>query len=417
MKYQVLTIFPELFEPFLAHGLVARGVEKGLLEVDFIQLRDHAINTHGQIDDTPFGGGSGMVLRCEPAAAAIRQAKEKAPKAKVVLFTPRGKKLSTELAKELSKQSDGLILMPYRYEGIDQRIHDEFADYEICLGDFILMGGELPAMAVIEASARFVPGVLNNEESVVEESFSENLLEYPQYTKPREFEGQEVPEVLLSGNHGAIAQWRREKSVEDTLERRADLLDSLVAAPKAEISVALMHYPVVGKAQEVITSSITNLDVHDIARSARTFGVCPYYIVHPTKALRRLAETICEHWETGFGATYNPNRSEALKEIAVVAEFNDVLSDIEARCGRPPTIVATSARPSDRNVSFTQLRARLACEDGPFLLLLGTAWGLAPEIMERADLHLEPVCGHTEYNHLSVRAAAAIMFDRLLGKK
>ncbi|MCL4135719.1 UNVERIFIED_CONTAM: hypothetical protein GTU68_056819 [Idotea baltica] len=415
MKYKVITIFPELFEPFLNHGLVARGVERNQLDVDFIQLREHAINTHGQIDDTPYGGGSGMLLRCEPAAAAIREAKHSMPKAKVVSFSPRGNSLSTPLAKELAAQEDGLILIPYRYEGVDQRISDTFVDYEVSLGDFVLMGGELAAMALIEATARFVPGLLNNAESVVEESFSANLLEYPQYTKPNEFEGQKVPEILLSGNHGAIAKWRQTKSVEDTLERRPDLLDSLCRLPSAEISVALMHYPVMDKSGAVITSSITNLDVHDIARSSRTYGVSPYYIVHPTRALRKLADTICEHWDSGFGLNYNPNRAEALKEIIVVPEFNDVLNDIEARVGRAPTIVATSAQPTDRNVSFTQLRATLATEPGPFLILLGTGWGLAPEIMDRADLHLEPVCGFTEYNHLSVRAAAAIMFDRLVG--
>lgn len=416
MKYQILTIFPELFEPFTKQGLVARGLERGLLDVEFTQLRQFAINTHGQIDDTPYGGGSGMILRPEPAAAAIRTAQERLPNAKTILFTPRGQKLSTALVKEIVGSTEELILLAYRYEGVDQRIADSMIDYEVSLGDFILMGGELAAMALVEATARFVPGVLNNELSVVEESFSTNLLEYPQYTKPQEFEGQSVPEVLLSGNHQKIRSWRAERSVEDTLERRPDLLDSLDALPHAELSVALIHYPVKDKTGSLITSSITNLDVHDIARSATTYGVDPYYIVHPTKALRRLAETICQHWESGFGATYNPNRSEALKHISVVTDFNDVLLDIEARTGKTPKIIATSAKPTGRNITFSQMRAKLALATEPHLLILGTGWGLADEIMDRADYHLEPVNGHTEYNHLSVRAAAAIMFDRLVGK-
>lgn len=417
MKYQVLTIFPELFQPFLEQGLVSRGVERGLLEVEFTQLRDFAINTHGQIDDTPYGGGSGMVLRPEPAAAAIRKAKAQNPEAKVLLFTPRGVPLSTAMAKELATESQGLILLPYRYEGVDQRIADSFVDYEVSLGDFVLMGGELAAMCVIEATARFVPGVLNNKDSVVEESFSADLLEYPQYTKPSEFEGTKVPEVLLSGNHQAIREWRRQRSVEDTLARRPDMLDSLSRLPDVELSVALMHHPVKDKAGDIITSSITNLDVHDIARSARTYGVDPYYIVHPTRALRRLTESICAHWESGFGSSYNPNRSEALRQIKVVPEFNDVLLDIEARTGKTPKLIATSAKPSDRNVSFSQMRALLSRADQPHVLLLGTGWGLADEVMQRADYHLAPVNGYTAYNHLSVRAAAAIMFDRLLGEK
>ncbi|HQH26833.1 MAG TPA: tRNA (guanosine(37)-N1)-methyltransferase TrmD [Oligoflexia bacterium] len=422
MRYQILTIFPELFTAFKQIGLVGRGVEAGLLSVEATQLREFAVNAYGQVDDTPYGGGSGMVLRPEPAAAAIEAAKARAPKAKVVLFTPRGRLLTHELARELAAgctaDDAGVILLCCRYEGVDERIAQHWVDYEISIGDYVLMGGEVAAMALIEAISRFVPGVLGNPDSLAEESFVSGLLEYPQYTKPQEFLGHKVPEVLLSGHHAEIASWRLTRSKEDTQKRRPDLLKVQQASVNKScvLDVALIHYPVLNKQGALITSSITNLDLHDIARSGKTYGIDRYYVVHPTKAMRKLAGKISDHWSVGYGAAYNPNRSEALDIVSVVSAFDDVLSDIEERTGMLPKLITTSANAGREMMSFARLRELLNTSAEPHLLLFGTGWGLAPEIMERADYRLEPVCGYTDYNHLSVRAAAAIIFDRLLGK-
>lgn len=417
MRYQVLTLFPELFDPFFKVGLVGRSVESQALLAEAVHLRDYAINRHGQVDDSPYGGGSGMVLRTETAAAAIRAAKERDPQALVVSFTPRGRPLTQELAKELCRRSiggGGLILLCSRYEGIDERINERLVDLEISLGDFIMMGGEVAAMALIEATARLLPGILGNADSIAEESFEGGLLEYPQYTKPAEFEGAPVPEVLLSGNHRSINEWRKARRIEDTIDRRPDLIRKHMA-PTAELSIALIHYPVLDKQGDVITSSITNIDIHDLARSAKTYGLAKCYIAHPVKALRRLALKICEHWETGYGFTYNPNRSDALSIISIVPELDDVLMDIEDRTGKLPKIVTTSARKTPNSTTFEKFAAILRTSDWPHLLLLGTGWGLTNEIIERADYHLEPIYGPTDYNHLSVRSAAAIMCDKLLG--
>lgn len=419
MNFHILTIFPDLFEPFKTLGLVGRGQKDGLISITTKHLRDYAINNQGQIDDTPYGGGSGMVLRVEPGAAAIREAKEKFKEAKVIAFSPRGKVLTHAIAKELaashSKKEGGLILLCPRYEGVDERVL-ELVDEEISLGDFVLMGGEVAAMALIESVTRFIPGVLGNEHSTVEESFSVGLLEYPQYTKPQSFEGKEVPEVLLSGNHKAIENWRKERAVEETRKRRPDLLPKGVKA-KGQFYVGLVHYPVWNNQKEIIASSITNLDLHDIARSSKTYGVDRYYVIHPTKALRRLAEKIMDHWEVGYGATFNPNRSEALRTIALVTTLDDAISEIERETGRLPKIITTSAQVSPLSVTFKEMQAILVTDDSPHLFLLGTGWGLAQEVLSRADYHLEPVLGPTTYNHLSVRAAAAIMFDRLFGRR
>ncbi|MBL7662702.1 tRNA (guanosine(37)-N1)-methyltransferase TrmD [bacterium] len=422
MKFQVLTLFPELIESFRQTGLVRRAIQEEKLAIEPIHLRTYAINAHGQVDDTPYGGGSGMVLRPEPTVAAIREAKAKDPAGTVIYFTPRGKPFTQALANQLCQQSiessSGFILLCSRYEGLDERVAANYVDHEISLGDYVLQGGEIPALAFIEAVSRLMPGVLGNAESLSQESFSAGLLEYPQYTKPKEFEGQSVPEILTTGNHALIEKWREEQALADTKKRRPDLIarKGRAGAPlKASVYVALIHHPVLGKKGEIITSSITNLDLHDISRSARTFGLKQFYATHPVRIMRTLAEKICEHWETGFGASYNHNRSEALSLMRVVTDLDDVLNDIEEKTGQFPVIVATSAQVAPGVLSFEQLRAELVSDERPYLILLGTGWGLAPEILVRATCRLGPINGPGEYNHLSVRAAAAIIFEKLLG--
>ncbi len=418
MRYQILTLFPELFDGFQTNGLMRRALETNTIRLDTIQLRDFAINSQGQVDDTPYGGGSGMVLRIETARAAIEKARAADPQAKVVLLTPRGKRFSQQTAqafvKHYQETGGGLVLLCCRYEGIDERVVDSFVDDELSLGDFVLMGGEIPAMAVIEATCRLLPTVLGNPESITEESFEAGLLEYPQYTKPAVFEGSEVPGVLMSGNHEEIRKYRRARAVADTITRRPDLINSSLPI-SCELSVALIHFPVVDKQGDIITSSITNIDLHDLARSARTYGLKRCYIVHPTKVMRRLSEKICEHWSVGYGSTYNPNRSEALTTLSIVPSFDDVLIDIETRAGRLPKIISTSARTREGIKTFAELSAILRTSTEPHLLLLGTGWGLADEMLARSDYNLEPICGPTPYNHLSVRSAFAIMCDRLIG--
>ncbi len=418
MKFNVLSIFPELFKPFTELGLVGRAVKEGKISIELTQLRDFAINTQAQIDDTPFGGGAGMVLRPEPAIDAIKSKQSK--DSKVVLFTPRGRKLDHDFAKELSANKD-LILLCTRYEGVDQRVVDNYVDYEVSMGDYVLMGGELPAMTFMECLSRFVPGVLGNAESLEQESFTDGLLEHPQYTKPREYLEMKAPEVLFSGNHKNIDTWKKEKSISDTKERRMDLFESYRAKTntkltKAPISVALVHYPVLNKEGKVIASSITNLDMHDIARSSRTYGVENYFLVHPTKAMRKLMDTIAEHWDKGYGATYNPNRKEALSNVRVVPDFEDVVLQLQEKYSKLPKIIVTSAKRTESSISFAKMKEILANNsEDPYLIVYGTGWGLTDGFIKRADYMLEPVGSVEDFKHLSVRSAAAIILDRLFG--
>lgn len=185
----------------------------------------------------------------------------------------------------------------------------------------------------------------------------------------------------------------------------------------ASVNVALLHYPVLDKNGAIVTTAVTNMDIHDISRSARTFGVDRFFVVTPVRALRVLAERILEHWETGYGSSYNETRKDALSVVRMADSLDGAIVDIERQTGACPRLVITSARPAPDCVSFADLRRQLAASDQPHLLVLGTGWGLAPEVVERGDLRLEPIQGGAPYNHLSVRAAAAIILDRLLGAR
>ena len=223
MKVTAITLFPEMFGPVLNSSMMWKAQKEKLVKFEIIDLRKYGIGPRKQVDDTPYGGGAGMVLKPEPVFAAVKAAKKKLPKAKVLLMTPRGEKFNQINAKKLSKLKEVIILCGH-YEGFDERI-SKLVDLEISVGDYILTGGELPAMTVVDAVVRLVPGVLGDKQSSHDESFSQGLLEYPQYTRPDEFEGMKVPEVLLGGNHNKIMVWRKAEAVKKTKQNRPDLLD------------------------------------------------------------------------------------------------------------------------------------------------------------------------------------------------
>ncbi len=226
MRFDVLTLFPGLFDGYLQQSLLKKAIDAGLVRIRLWNFRDWATDRHKSVDDTPYGGGPGMLIRCEPVYACVEHVQQQADQpGKLILLTPQGRKLNQALVTELAEEQR-LLLLCGRYEGFDERITEGLKPLEVSVGDFICNGGEVPAMLLIDAVIRLVPGVLGDETSSKYDSFAETgLLEYPQYTRPREFRGMTVPEVLLSGNHEAIAAWRREQSVRRTRERRQDLLE------------------------------------------------------------------------------------------------------------------------------------------------------------------------------------------------
>lgn len=227
MQFDVLTLFPEMFD-ILNESIIGRAKEKGLINVNLINIRDFSKNKHKKVDDTPYGGGAGMVMMPDVVYDAYKSLDSK--DAKVIYMSPQGQKLNQKKVVELSKEKH-IILLCGHYEGIDQRVIDEIVDEEISIGDYVLTGGELPAMIVIDSVSRYIEGVLKDD-STKEESFSEGLLEYPQYTRPEVFNGKQVPEVLLSGHHENIDKWRREQSLKNTKKKRPDLLENIELSEK-----------------------------------------------------------------------------------------------------------------------------------------------------------------------------------------
>jgi len=223
MFFTALTIFPEMFDSFWNHGIIRRAIEYKIIFAAAVNIRNYAEDRHQVTDDRPYGGGGGMVMKPEPLAAAIRDASKTLTGAKTVLLTPQGGVFNQKMARELAT-SDGLILVCGRYEGVDERICHDLIDYEISIGDYVLTGGELAAMIIIDAVTRLIPGALGGEDAAEKDSFSDYLLEHAHYTRPGNFEGQEVPDVLLSGHHREIEKWRLESSVMRTLLKRPDLL-------------------------------------------------------------------------------------------------------------------------------------------------------------------------------------------------
>ncbi len=226
MNIDILTLFPEMFAPVLGASMLGRASEKGILNINAVNIRDFSTNKHRKTDDTPFGGGAGMVMMAQPIFDALRSVG--AENKRIIYMSPRGRRLDGELARSLAQEED-LVFLCGHYEGIDERIIDYWHPEEVSIGDYILTGGELAAMVVIDATARLIPEVLGNNDSIMEESVYSGLIEYPQYTKPREYEGMGVPEVLLSGNHKAIAQWQLERGCEITKERRPDLWEAYIS--------------------------------------------------------------------------------------------------------------------------------------------------------------------------------------------
>ena len=429
MRIDILTFFPEMFTP-LQHSIVKRAVEKDILTLQIKNIRDYVGNKHGLTDDKLYGGGAGMVMKPEPLFEAVADLKQSS-KTRVVITSPAGAVFDQKKAQELA-QAEQVIFICGHYEGIDQRVEEQLGTDVLSIGDFVLTGGEMPAMIMADSIIRLLPGALGDDASAEEESFTDGLLEYPHYTRPPVFQGMSVPEVLLSGNHEEIRKWRRRQSLQRTWERRPDLLSSAfltdedkiwleeIAKQKQKNShvwISLLHYPVYNKKQEVINTSMTNLDLHDIARAARTYDLSGYYIVQPAVGQKQLITTLLKHWARGFGARYNPDRHEALSRVHLVDDLATVVAEITAKTGKQPKLIGTSAKARQGMIGFAEMRQIIQQEEAEYLLLLGTGWGLTEELLASCDYILRPVYGVGAYNHLSVRSAASIMLDRLLGER
>ena len=422
MRCTILTLFPEFFDSPLDAGLMGKARESGLIDVALVNPRAYTTDRHSTVDDRPYGGGPGMVMRVEPWEKALQGIEEPG---RILMMAPKGRPFTQAMARELA-QEESLTILCGRYEGFDARLEEIYPIEAVSMGDFVLKGGETAALAVLEAVSRLVPGFMGKEESGTEESFSAGLLEYPHYTRPEDYAGHVVPEVLRSGDHGRIAAWRKECSLRLTLSQRPDILPEAQLdeadmdflrglsrnRPGRNLYCALVHYPVVLKEKNSGATSLTNLDIHDIGRSSCTYGLGGFYVTTPLEDQRRLLDTLLRHWTLGPGSRSNPDRAEALGRIKGVDDVRAAIEDIARRTGQVPYVVGTSAKGAG-NATPASVRAML--EERPVLLVFGTGHGLAPEVLEGCDAILRPLRWMDGYNHLSVRAAAAIIMDRLLG--
>jgi tRNA (guanine37-N1)-methyltransferase len=442
-RIDVVTAFPDMFGPVFGESVMGRSVASGLLDIRVHDLRDYSSDRRRTLDDYSFGGGCGMVMMAEPIHACVEKLllEVMAPTTRVILTSPQGRPFDQAMASEFASQ-DHLIILCGHYEGIDERVADLLVTDEVSIGDFVMTGGEIAAMAMVDAVSRHVPGVVGKEESVSGDSFySEKVFDCPHFTRPADWRGFRVPEVLLGGHHKFIQDTRRRWALSKTARVRPDLVSwkevSTVFAEKIRkkrgrgrgrppgvrrgakrcgFHLALVHYPVLNKLGDVVATALTNFDIHDISRSSRTFGASAYHLILPQASQRDMAAKLLGFWRDDASRISHINRKDALSLARVWPTLNTCIQEIEFCEGERPLIVVTSARPAgDRQVSYSDLREIMDSGGHPVLLVFGTGYGLAEEVMESADMVLPPILGAGDWNHLSVRAAVAIILDRLRG--
>jgi len=428
MNISILTVFDQLYEPFVHTSLVGRAQEKGIVHID-VQSFFSYVQPKERIDAPTFGPGAGMLIRPDVVQKAIEDKESRYGKAFKIFFSPRGEKLDQRVFETIAARAQEyghLMLVPARYEGMDARVEEEYADMIVSVGDFVLMGGDVPAMMLIEGILRLIPHVVGKTESVSRESFSGPFVDFPSYTEPLEWKGKRVPDVIRSGNHGAIEKWRNEHAAQTTVREHFSWLRSqelthddkqLVQQYIPHHYVALMHSDVlIGEERKLGVTSVTSIDIHDIARSSKTYGVVDFFIVTPLIDQQKIVQKMLDFWKKGIGFEYNRCRYNAIQLVQLVDSLDEVIKKIEEKEGKKPLVVATSAQLTDAQevISFYDQK-KVWKADRPVLMLFGTGQGLSQAVIERCDYVLLPINGFPDFNHLSVRSAAAIILDRWLG--
>jgi tRNA (guanine37-N1)-methyltransferase len=428
MNISILSVFPELYRPFLETSLVRRAQEQKLVQFSLADFFSY-VQPKERIDAPTFGHGAGMLIKPDVVQKAVEAQEAVYGNAYKIFFSPHGKKLDQKLLQKIAQNAlakNHLMLIPARYEGMDARVEEQYADEIISIGDFVLMGGDLPAMVLLEGLLRLIPGVVGKQESVSADSFSGPFVDYPEYTMPVIWRDKEVPEVVRSGNHAAIAKWRAQEAVDRTVSTHFDWLRSSVLSSEQKSLalqampshyVALMHNEVVvADGDRVGATSVTSLDLHDIARSAKTYGITNYFIITDLIDQQKIVTKLLDFWKTGYGVTYNESRHVAVKQIEMLDSLDAAIAHIERKEGKKPVLIATSAKMSDHKQRITFFdQATVWAQDRPVLLIFGTGQGLSAQVLDRCDYILVPVEGLTDYNHLSVRSAVGIILDRWLG--
>lgn len=428
MNISILSVFPELYTSFFDTSLIRRAQECGLVSVSVTSFFSY-VNAKERIDAPTFGHGAGMVIRPDVVEKAISAQEATHGKSLKVFFSPHGKKLTQHDLSSLVERLtiiNHLICVAGRYEGMDARVEQEYADEIFSIGDYVLMGGDLPVMILLEGLLRLVPGVIGKQESVTHDSFQGPFVDYPEYCAPVVWREREVPEVVRSGNHGALANWRMNQAAQRTVFNHFEWLKTSVVSDDAKKVVqeivphhyvVLMHGDVlVGPERKLGVTSVTSIDIHDIARSSATYGIKQFFIVTPLVDQQRIVTTLLDFWQKGKGIAYNAVRYQAVKQVCVISTIDDVIKWIEKIEGQKPLLIATSARQTAHSGYITYYDQETVWRSRqPVLFVFGTGQGLADELVAKCDYLLLPVHGFSTFNHLSVRSAVAIILDRWLG--
>lgn len=441
MKISIISVFPEFHQSINALSIIGKAVHQGLVSFDFIRFSD-LCEPKERIDEPTCGPGAGMILKPLVVQKAIELAEQRSGKGFKIFFSPHGTVLTQPIlrqyaaqffAQEDSNSSEAqknepvphLILVCGRYEGIDERVERHYADTLISIGDYVLMGGDLPAQVFLEGLLRLLPGVIGNQESVEQESFESAFLDHPHYGLPVEWKGMQIPDVLRSGNHAAIDAWRKNAAAKRTIENRFDWFTraqpdtASIALARKFIPVhyvAVMHTQVIIKGGTVGQTSIPSIDIHDIARACASYGIKNFFIVSPLLDQQKIVATFMEFWLSPDGAKYNENRHQAISSIRPVLSYDEMINAIAQKEGQEPLVICTSARNVEhkRQIDYFSQKTVWA-QEKPVLFLFGTGQGLSDELVQKSDFVLAPIEGLTDYNHLSVRSAVSIILDRWLG--
>ncbi len=415
-SFRFISLFPEMLENFFSVGVIFQARKKGLLHFVYTNPRDHAEDKHRSVDDRPFSGGDGMVMKANVLDKSLQSFSYNPQQHRLVYLSPQGARLDVPKIRSFAEDSREVVLLCGRYSGIDERFFWEHPAEEISIGDYVLSGGEVAAAVFIESVTRFVPGVLGHSGSAENDSFSQGRLEAPQFTRPEVWKEHRVPSILLSGDHKKIEEYQKKESLRMTSLKRPDLLPT----QRNKLSIALVHYPIVDRSKEIIATNITNFDIHDPARASRTYGANPYYIIHPVPEQLMFVHRILDHWKIGTGRQYNSSRRKALDAVRTAPSLEAAVDNLtELHQGRKPQVLVTHARPIEglKTWSTASLRDYLRREDAdPVLLVFGTGYGLPEDFMKQQDGVLESLHGPPpdDFRHLSVRSAISIYLDRLL---
>lgn len=442
IKISIITVFPELYDTFIKTSLIGRAVQDKLVEFNFIKF-SNMCSPKERIDEPTVGPGAGMIIKPEVMEKAIELCQEKFGLGFKIFFSPQGKKLDQPLLHKLYSQLDStksdksfdteqnnsqdthLIMVCARYEGIDERVEGHYSDLSLSIGDYVLMGGDLPAQVFLEGFLRLLPNVVGRSESVEKESFQSGFLDHPEYGLPVEWKGMSVPEILRSGNHAEIEKWRKDQAAKKTILNRFDWFKQshptqndikLCTKNIPPHYVVLMHSQVNTKDTKSGHTSVASIDIHDIARSSTTYGIKKYFLVTELEDQLKIIQTFLNFWQSDVGMNYNQSRYNAVSRVSTVKTLDEVIEKIEKLENAKPLIVTTSAKDHPFGQKIDYYSQGTVWKHGrPVLLVLGTGQGLNDEIMQKSDFILTPILGMTDYNHLSVRSAAAIILDRWLG--